>query len=129
MWNRLSVGRSLIARSARKYTRPSESTGRSWGNAYRQTAAHGPELHCLTSYCGLLLLFGLGWEVLSLMTRNEFSVFPYMNKDRHVMYDKGTRWEDPRSQRNICYTHFAPNFFNESTCKNYVKELLNEIHE
>ena len=81
MWNRLSVGRSLIARSTRKYTKPSEVTGRSWINAYWQTGAHGPELYVLTAYCAMTSLFVL-YNGFSHSSKNEWSWVPYINKEQ-----------------------------------------------
>merc|ERR1712168_276208 len=129
MWNRLSVGRSLIARSTRRYTKPSGVTGRSWVNAYWQTGAHGPELYVLTAYCMACTSFLLYNIFGSHAQRNEWTWFPFMNKDMHYMYNLRTNWEDPRSQRNFCTTDPSPKFFNEAAWKNDLKELLNEIYE
>merc|ERR1711917_22596 len=86
-------------------------------------------LNCiLTTYCAIATGF-LTYILIRKSLQNECSLFPYINKDRHHMYDERTGWEDPRSQRNWCDTYYAQNFFNESAWKNDLKELLNEIHE
>ena len=81
MWNRLSVGRSLIARSTRKYTTPPEIAGRSWYIVYWLTGAHGAELYCLTAYCALVTGF-LTYNLRSQSLKNECSLLPYKNKEQ-----------------------------------------------
>merc|ERR1711885_33360 len=129
MWNRLSGCRSLIARSTRRFTAAPEAAERSYIKAYWETGAHGPELYVLTAYCTLCTGFMLYNLLISHGSRNEFSHFPFMNKDYHSMINNKTEWLDPRSQRNFTTTDNSPNFFIESAWKNELQELLNEIHE
>lgn len=82
MLNRLSSCRSLIARSTRKFMVPTESVGRSWMSAYWATGAHGPELYVLTGYCTLCSGFVIYNLLFSHATRNEWSWFPYINKEQ-----------------------------------------------
>ena len=85
MWNRLSGCRSLIARSTRRFTAAPEAAERSYIKAYWETGAHGPELYVLTAYCTLCTGFMLYNLLISHGSRNEFSHFPFMNKDQLLM--------------------------------------------